>query len=438
MSLATPQSVRKLQRRLFVTAKLKPELRFYSLADKMWRQDVLTHAYRQSRLNGGAAGMDGETFQHIEARGVEPWLAALAESLRSGSYRPSAVRRVMIPKNGGGERPLGIPTIRDRVAQMAAKLVLEPIFEADFDESAYGYRPRRSATQAVGAVHDLLKRGFRDVVDADLSKYFDTIPHDALMKSMARRVVDGRMLGLIRAWLSVPAVEIAEGKERVVTPRGSGQGTPQGGVISPLLANVYMHRFLRAWRDWGMGDRLRAHIVNYADDFVILSRGSATKALEWTRWVMGKIGLTINEKKTRIRDATKETFDFLGYTFGQAFNKRVGRWYMAARPSKKSIGRLRERVRGILHRGNMAPLELVVRELNALLRGWGAYFNYGTTWDAYYHTDRYVTDRVRAFLCRRHKVPSQGHERFTAETIWGQYGVERLLGRPKRAAQRGR
>lgn len=437
MVLGTPFSVRKLQRRLFVTAKLIPSLRFYSLADKMWRRDVLTHAYRRCRLNGGAAGVDGETFAGIEARGVGPWLAELAESLRSGTYRPSAVRRVMIPKAGGGERPLGIPTIRDRVAQMAAKLVLEPIFEADFDGSAYGYRPRRSGTQAVVAVHELLKRGFRDVVDADLSKYFDTIPHDALMKSVARRVVDGRMLGLIRAWLDVPAVQTVEGRERVVTPRGSGQGTPQGGVISPLLANVYMHRFLRAWRDRGMGDKLRAHIVNYADDFVILTRGSAAKALEWTRWVMGKIGLTINEKKTSIRDATKETFDFLGYTFGRAFNKRVGRWYMAARPSKKSVGRLRESIRAILHPGNMAPMDVVVRELNALVRGWRAYFSYGTTWQAYHHTDRYVEDRVRAFLCRRHKVPSQGRERFPVEAIWHHYGVERLLNRPKRAAQRG-
>lgn len=438
MSLTTPPSVRTLQRRLFVTAKLKPSLRFYSLADKMWREDVLIHAYKRCRANGGAAGLDGETFLQVDSRGVGPWLAELAESLRSGTYRPSAVRRVMIPKAGGGERPLGIPTIRDRVAQMAAKLVLEPVFEADFDDSAYGYRPRRSGVQAVGAVHDLLKRGYRDVVDADLSKYFDTIPHDALMKSVARRVVDGRMLGMIRGWLNVPAVQVVEGKECVVTPRGSGKGTPQGGVISPLLANVYMHRFLRAWRDRGMGHKLRASIVNYADDFVILTRGSAAKALDWTRWVMEKIGLTINETKTSIRDAAKETFDFLGYTFGQAFNKRVRKWYMAARPSKKSVGRLRESIRAILHRGNMAPMDLVVRELNALLRGWGAYFSYGTTWTAYNHMDRYVLDRVRAFLCRRHKVPSQGHERFTTEAIRNQYGVGSLLNSSKQAAQRGR
>lgn len=437
MSLPTPQSVRTLQRKLFVTAKLRPSLRFYALYDKVWRLDILTHAYRVCRANGGAAGVDRLTFAAVEAQGRESWLAELSESLRSGTYRPMAVRRVMIPKANGGERPLGIPAIRDRVAQMAAKLVLEPIFEADFDDAAYGYRPRRSGVQAVAKVHELLKRGYTDVVDADLSKYFDTIPHDALMKSVARRVVDGRMLGLVRAWLDVPAVEVVEGKARVVTPRGTGKGTPQGGVISPLLANVYMHRFLRAWRERNIGEKLRAHIVNYADDFVILTRGAGAKALEWTRWVMGKLGLTINEQKTCIRNTDSESFDFLGYTFGRTFNKRYLTWYLGAKPSKKSVKRLRESIRSALHHGIVSPMENVVKKLNALLRGWRAYFNYGTTWDAYYHTDRYVTDRVRAFLCRRHKVPSQGRERFTAEDIWQRLGVQRLLNGPKYAAQRG-
>ncbi len=432
MSLTTPPKIRRLQKKLYVLAKQKPERRFHQLYDKVWREDILAFAYAQCRSNGGASGVDGVDFEQIEQWGVEEWLAGLAEELRTKEYAPDPVRRVLIPKPGGGERPLGIPTIRDRVVQSAAKLILEPIFEADFEDCAYGYRPKRSAVQAVEAVHKALCQGYTDVVDADLSKYFDTIPHSELMQSVARRVVDRQMLKLIKAWLKVPVEERDErGRKRMSGGNKSRSGTPQGGVISPLLANIYMHRFLRAWRDRGMGEEFRARIVNYADDFVILSRGNAAQALAWTRWAMQNIGLTLNETKTHLCDARTEHFDFLGYTFGRECYRRRGTWYQAAKPSKRSRARLRGRVREVLGGGIVAPWEEVRGRLNRVLRGWHTYFDYGTTARTHYAVDRHVRTAVRNFLQRRHKVSGRGTARFSADVIYGRLGVYRL--RPARA-----
>mgnify|MGYP001792278425 CR=1 FL=1 len=262
-------------------------------------------------------GVDGETFDQIEVKGLEGWIERLREEVRTKSYQPQAVRRVMIPKPNGGERPLGIPTIRDRVVQTAAKLVLEPIFEADLEPCAYGYRPRRSAVDAIRKVHDLLKQGYTDVVDADLTQYFDTIPHGALMTSIASRIVDPDVLRLIKLWLKAPVEEIdGDGKRRITGGKATTSGVPQGGVISPMVANLYMNRFLKYWRTSKRGEVFRAHIVNYADDFVILSRGSAAKALTWTDGVMTRLGLSLNRAKTSVRDARQERFDFSGYRFG--------------------------------------------------------------------------------------------------------------------------
>ena len=429
MSLQTPPRVRRLQRALYAKAKQEPAYRFYLLYDKVYRDDVLRHAYNVSRAARGArtAGVDGVTFADIEAAGQEEWLAGLKATLRTKTYRPAPVRRVLIPKPGGGHRPLGIPTIRDRVVQTAAKLVLEPIFEADFDDSAYGYRPKRSATGAVQAVHEALCDGYTDVVDADLSKYFDTIPHQELLQSVARRVVDRHLLHLLKMWLKTPVEERDDqGKRHMSGGKRSTRGTPQGGVISPLLANIYMHRFLRAWRERGKDHQYQAQVINYADDFVILSRGHAAEALAWTRWAMTHLGLTLNETKTCLRTAPRESFDFLGYTFGQDRYRKTGQTYLAAKPSQRSVQRLKRAVRAQLRPGNQGRWPEVRNRLNRTLRGWATYFRYGSRATAGRAVDNYVYGCVRGFLRRRHKVPTRGTRRFSAEQVFGPLGVYRM------------
>ena len=426
-SLETPEKIRNLQRKLYRKAKAEPAFRFYVLYDKICREDMLRHAYALARANAGAPGVDGVTFARIAAEGVERWLAGLREELVSKTYRPQPVRRVMIPKPGGGERPLGIPTIRDRVVQTAAKLVLEPIFEADFEDGAYGYRPRRSGTDAIKEVHRLVCRGYTDVVDADLSKYFDTIPHSDLLKSVARRIVDRHVLRLIKLWLKAPVEERdGNGKRHVNGGKSSTRGTPQGGVASPLLSVIYMNRFLKHWRLTGRGEAFRAHVISYADDFVILSRGHADEALTWTRSVMTKLGLTLNEAKTSLKDARTEHFDFLGYTFGPHRYRKDGHWYLGASPSRKSVQRIKTKIGDLLATCNKEPWPVVCTQLNRLLRGWSAYFGYGTRLPAYRAVDNHVYDRVRALLRKRHKVRGRGTKRFSDDIVFGERGVLRL------------
>ncbi len=427
MSLQTPERIRTLQRKLYRKAKAEPAFRFYALYDKICREDILSHAYRLARVKAGAPGVDGIGFAQIEAAGVEVWLAGLREELISKTYRPDPVRRVMIPKPNGGERPLGIPTIRDRVTQTAAKLVLEPIFEADFEDNAYGYRPARSAVDAVKEVHRLICRGYTDVVDADLTRYFDSIPHGDLLRSVARRVADGSVLRLIKLWLKAPIEERdADGTRRMSGGKHATRGTPQGGVASPLLANIYMNRFLKHWRLTGRGDALRAHVVAYADDFVILSRGFAAEALAWTKVVMTKLGLTLNEAKTSLKDARRERFDFLAYSFGPHYYKANGRRYLGASPSKKSMQRLKNKVGNVLAPDNVDPWWEVCERLNRLLLGWSNYFSYGTRRSVFRAVDRYVYERVRDFLARRHKVAGRGTRRFSCDVVYGELGLLRL------------
>jgi RNA-directed DNA polymerase len=435
MSLTTPDKIRSLQRKLYGKAKAEPVYRFYRLYDKIYRPDILEHAYALARHNDGAPGVDGVTFEAIEAAGLEEWLAALREDLASRIYRPQPVRRVMIAKPGGGERPLGIPTIRDRVAQSAAKLVLEPIFEADLEDNAYGYRPKRSALDAVTATHRLIRRGYTDVVDADLTKYFDTIPHRELMQSVARRICDPPVLRLIKLWLRVPVEERDEGgKRRMTGGKSNKQGTPQGGVISPLLANLYMNRFLKFWRLRGCSAAFRAHLVNYADDFVILSRGNAEEALAWTRTAMARLGLILNEAKTSVKDARTESFDFLGYTLGPKFAPQGGQKYLGASPSRKSVQRIKDKIGDLLTRRSKGSWLQIREKLNRLLTGWSAYFSYGTRVPAYRAVDAYVGDRVRRFLAKRHKEPGQGTRPFSRGRIFGELGVTQIVQRPKAAA----
>ena len=428
MSLPTLETVQKLQAALHAKAKGEPKFRFYALYDKICREDILRHAFRLARSNAGAPGVDGMTFAAIEASGAERWLADLREELLLKTYRPDPVRRVMIPKpNGGAERPLGIPTIRDRVVQAAAKLVLEPIFEAEFEDNAYGYRPARGAVDAVKEVHRLICRGYTDVVDADLSRYFDSIPHDALLKSVARRIVDRHVLRLIKLWLKAPIEERDDdGTRRISGGKSNTRGTPQGGVASPLLANIYMNRFLKHWRLTARGEAFQAHVIAYADDFVILSRGCAAEALAWTKAVMTRLGLAISEDKTSLKNARQERFDFLGYSLGPHRYKANGKWYLSASPSKKSMLRFKTKVRELLVPGNHEPWPEVRDSLNRLLLGWSHYFCYGTRRSAFRSIDHYVYERTRDFLARRHKVAGRGTRRFSCNIVYGECGLLRL------------
>jgi RNA-directed DNA polymerase len=427
MSLQTPNQIRTLQRKLYRKAKDEPEYRFYLLYDKLYREDILAHAYELAKTNRGAPGVDGQTFEEIESQGVEKWLTGLRKGLQDKRYKPQPVRRVMLPKPGGGERPLGIPTIRDRVVQTAAKLVLEPIFEADLEACAYGYRPKRSAQDAIKKVHELLCKGYTDVVDADLSKYFDKIPHPELMQCVARRIVDREVLRLVKMWLKAPVEERDErGNRRMTGGKSSSCGTPQGGVASPMLANLYMNRFLKYWRITERDKAFQAQIVNYADDFVILTRQHAAEARNWTGNVMTCLKLTLNEAKTKLRDARRESFDFLGYTFGPHHYRKDGHWYLGASPSKKSVARLRQKVNEVLVPGNKGAWPEVRDRLNRILRGWSNYFRYGTRLQAYRAVDNHVAERARYFLRQRHHVPTRGTRILANDVIFGSLGVLHL------------
>ena len=404
-------------------AKTEPTFRFYALYDKIHRWDTLVEALKRSKSKRGAAGVDGQTFEDIEKHGEERWLKELQEELQGKTYLPQPVRRVLIPKPGGGERPLGIPTIRDRVAQTAAKLILEPIFEADLRDEAYGYRPGRNAVQAVQEVHRELTRGKTEVVDADLSKYFDTIPHSELMKSLARRIADGAVLSLIKMWLKVPVEERDEkGRPRYSGGKRSKQGTPQGGVISPLLANIYINRLLKAFAASELGRKHGARIISYADDFVVVAhKGAAEVLTQVKRWLAG-MKLTLNETKTRIVNAKEENFSFLGYELGPLMNKRTQRRYLGFQPSKKAMEKIRKKVSETLRRGRNERWEVIRDELNRMLRGWANYFAYGSPLVTFRLVDIHVADRVRNLLRRRHQLPT-ATARFGYNEVHGALGV---------------
>jgi RNA-directed DNA polymerase len=428
MSLPTLPKVQKLQAALHAKAKGSPGYRFYALYDKVYRADVLWVAHRRCLINGGAAGIDGQTFEDIERYGVQKWLGELAEELRTKNYRPSPVRRVYIPKPDGKQRPLGIPTIKDRVVQMAAVLVLELIFEADLQPEQYAYRPGRSALDAVDHVHRLLNTGHTEVVDADLSGYFDSIPHRELMKSVLRRVSDRHLLALIKMWLEAPVEEIDDEGHRRRNTRNKDEhrGCPQGAPISPLLSNLYMRRFILGWKTLGHQQRLRARIVNYADDFVICCRGTAEVAMCAMRDMIDRLKLTVNETKTRLCRVPDESFDFLGYTLGRCYSPKTGRAFIGSRPSRKKVNRLCREISELTSGQWSKNVEELVADINRKLNGWANYFRLGQVNKAYGSVDYHVVRRLRQWLCKKHKVRTTGVSRFSAEYLYSELGLIRL------------
>ena len=432
MSLPTPtQTVETLQTSLQTKAKAEPAFRFYALWDKVCRKDVLLEAYRRCRANAGAAGIDGETFGQIEAQGQERWLETLREELTSGRYAPKPLLRVWILKSNGGQRPLGIPVIRDRVVQMAAVLVIGPIFEVDLLPQQYGFRPGLDAKMALRRVYwHVTQHGRREVVDADLRDYFTSIPHSPLMRSLSRRVSDGRMLRTIKGWLTAPVVEVIRGcPVQTTEARRTKRGVPQGGVISPLAANCYFRRFLLAWQLHGHQDQLDAHVVNYADDLVICCRpGNAEAAMTRMTALMTRLGLEVNASKTRIARLPEEPFDFLGYKVGRFYGK-AGRPYIGTRPSRKAVKSLLRRIHGrtTLQWYPDDPANTVAR-ISSMLRGWCGYFDQGPVMEIYDLIRAYTERRVRRWLMRRTGRRGVGFRQIPNEYLYetlGLYSVPR-------------
>jgi group II intron reverse transcriptase/maturase len=423
------EKVQKLQAALRAKAKESPNFRFYALYDKVYRKDVLGSAFWQCRFNDGAPGVDRQTFTEILEYGVERWLDELAEELRTKGYRPQAVRRVYIPKPDGKQRPLVIPTIKDRVVQTALLLVLEPIFETDLQPEQYAYRPDRSALDAVQAVHRWVCYGHTEVIDADLSGYFDAIPHAELMQCLARRISDKGVLHLLKMWLDAPVEEADEcgHVQRTTRNRDTGRGTPQGAPISPLLANLYMRRFVLGWKTLGHEQALQAKIVNYADDFVILCRGTAKQAMIAMRAMMAKLKLTVNEAKTKLCRLPEESFDFLGYTIGPYWSWKQKRMVLSTRPSTRAVKRLQAKISEITgHNQVLLDEQTIVGRLNRLLSGWAKYFCRGPVSEAYRNIDLHVRQQVRRWLSAKHQTKGQGINRYSDPYLFRELGLIKL------------
>jgi len=432
MKLETPENIRTLQRKLYQKAKQEPAYRFYSLYDKVYRGDILSHAYQRVRANGGSAGIDGVTFAAIEEEKREgAILAKLLAELKEKRYQPDPVRRVMIPKDKGGERPLGIPTIRDRIVQMAVKLVIEPIYEADFSERSYGFRPKRSTHDAIDDIAEELHRGKTQVIDADISKYFDTIPHSKLLAVVAERIADAGILRLIQQWLKAPVVEEDQDGTRRNVGGGKGNrvGTPQGSVISPLLANLYLHLMDRIWDRRQLDKRYGARLVRYCDDFVVLCSRGVERPKEAVEWILKRLGLTLNRDKTRVVDAHETSFNFLGFEINLRQGRRTGKRYPHVQPGKKPLNKIKERINQLTRREmTLVPLEQLIEQVNGKVEGWVNYFYYRNSTHEFTKLKQYLEERLRTHLRKRHKIKDRGtgYARFPTRTLYDKYGLYKI------------
>lgn len=415
--LLTPLAkVQDFQRGLYLKAKRKEAKRFYSLYDKVYRFDVLLESWKRIRANRGCAGVDDKTIEEIEAKGVRQFLKGIQAELKTKTYKPEKIRRVYIPKSNGGKRPLGIPTVRDRVIQMAVKIVIEPIFEAGFQDCSYGFRPKRSAHQALKVVKRVLNRGDTQVIDADLKSYFDTIPHSRLLELIAKEITDKNILKLINLWLKAGAV--SEG----ATLRNEATGTPQGGIISPLLANIYLNELDKLWKE-RYERKFKAHLVRYADDFVIITGRKSQEVLKTLQIVVKELDLKLNEEKTRILDMEKDKLTFLGFSFKKIYDRRKKTRYIISFPSAEAMKAIRSRIRELTNYQIPEKVEVIISRLNPVIRGWANYYSEGNSSRWFCKLRHYIQNKVRRFLRKRKLEDGFGYKQYPYQYLYKGLGL---------------
>lgn len=423
--MSSTERVQMYQRKLYLKAKQEKGFRFYILYDKIFLPFMLREAWERVKANGGSAGVDGQTIEGIEKAGVEEFLRTLSEELRQQTYQASAVKRVWIPKSDGGKRPLGIPTIKDRVAQMSCKMVIEPIFEADFEDSSYGFRPKRSGQEAIAKIKEYLKSGKTEVYDADLSKYFDTIPHDKLKVGLEERIADKRVLKLINKWLKAPIYEEGQFKGG----KTNREGVPQGGVISPLLSNLYLHLLDRIVSySKGLFKRLGIVMVRYADDFVLMGRTLEKAGIEKVKELLDRMGLKLNEEKSKQIDAKETPFHFLGFVFryDRSFKNPQGKKFWNVKPSTKSSKKIREKIGATLQQMGHYKVDALVSELNAILGGWLNYFDIrGVSYSfvAKQQLNLYLRVRLTQYFNRKSQRKSRLYRKQAFELLVSKFGL---------------